>query len=148
MVPARAGPRFAVRARKGNGSAPMRRIVRPRSALLAGLVVLTLAPGLAHAVGEEDRRPYDSKLVRLAEILGAVHYLRGVCGENDGLVWHEHMRQLIENEGTSAYRRALLTRSFNSGYRSYSRTYSSCTASAKTAVQRFITEGAALAEGL
>jgi uncharacterized protein (TIGR02301 family) len=95
-----------------------------------------------------ETRPYDDKLMRLSEILGAVHYLRELCGANDGQLWRDRMKELMDTEGSSALRRARLTRSFNNGYRSYSRTYNSCTASAQTAVNRFLTEGAEIASNL
>ena len=89
------------------------------------------ADGLGRAaqgtVGTPDTRPYDDKLMRLSEILGAVHYLRELCGSNDGQLWRDRMRELMDTEGSTALRRAKLTRSFNNGYRSYSRTYNSCT---------------------
>jgi uncharacterized protein (TIGR02301 family) len=95
-----------------------------------------------------ENRPYDDKLLRLSEILGAVHYLRELCGNNDGQLWRDRMKELMNAEGSSALRRAKLTRSFNDGYRSYSRTYYSCTASAQTAITRFLTEGAEIADTL
>lgn len=107
-------------------------------ALLAGAV-----PARA-----QDVKPYDDRLLRLSEILGAVHYLRELCGNNDGQLWRERMRDIMEGEGSSALRRAKLTRSFNNGYRSYSRTYQSCTPSAQTAIDRFLTEGTQLADAL
>ena len=57
-------------------------------------------------------------------------------------------KELMDTEGSSALRRAKLTRSFNNGYRSYSRTYNSCTPSAQTAISRFLTEGAEIADAL
>jgi uncharacterized protein (TIGR02301 family) len=113
------------------------------------IAVLTLAPGAAVAqVSGGDTRPYDDKLLRLSEILGAVHYLRELCGANDGQKWREQMKELMDNEGSTALRRAKLTRSFNNGYRSYSRTYSVCSPSAQTAISRFLTEGAEIADTL
>lgn len=99
-------------------------------------------------VASPENRPYDDKLLRLSEILGAVHYLRELCGSNDGQLWRDRMKDLMNAEGSSALRRAKLTRSFNDGYRSYSRTYYSCTASAQTAINRFLTEGAEIADTL
>ena len=99
-------------------------------------------------IASPDNRPYDDKLLRLSEILGAVHYLRELCGNNDGQLWRDRMKELMNAEGSSALRRAKLTRSFNDGYRSYSRTYYSCTASAQTAIARFLTEGAEIADTL
>jgi uncharacterized protein (TIGR02301 family) len=114
-----------------------------------------LACAIACAAGAQgpqglmtDTRPYDEKLLRLSEILGAVHYLRELCGANEGQHWRDRMKELMDTEGSTALRRAKLTRSFNNGYRSYSRTYSACSASAQTAINRFLAEGAEIADNL
>ena len=86
-------------------------------ALAFGLA--TSLPAAAQPSGGPDTRPYDERLLRLSEILGAVHYLRELCGSNDGQAWRDRMRELMDAEGSSALRRAKLTRSFNNGYRSY-----------------------------
>ena len=123
---------------------------RRRAALLGALAALAIgATGPAGAQGtSSDTKPYDDKLMRLSEILGAVHYLRELCGANDGQAWRDRMRELMDTEGSSALRRAKLTRSFNNGYRSYSRTYNVCSQSAQTAITRFLAEGADIAESL
>lgn len=118
------------------------------SALLLGAALAASGGVRAQPAPAQDGRPYDDRLMRLSEILGAVHYLRELCGANDGQLWRERMRELMEAEGSTALRRARLTRSFNNGYRSYSRTYSSCTAPAQTAINRFLSEGAELADTL
>lgn len=86
--------------------------------------------------------------MRLAEILGAVHYLRALCGATDGQKWRLAMQDLIKSEGTSAYRKAALARQFNRGYRGYGRTYRDCTPSAKTTIARFFAEAVALSDEL
>ncbi len=93
-------------------------------------------------------KPYDDKLLRLAEVLGAVHYLRELCGANEGQTWRDRMQDLMVAEGSSPIRKARLTKGFNQGYTSYSRTYRACTPSAQTAVNRFMTEGSVIAETL
>jgi len=95
-----------------------------------------------------DDRPYDAQLFRLAEIIGTLHYLRALCGANEGQVWREHMRELVASEGTSALRRAKLVDSFNRGYRDYSRTYRTCTPPALFAIQHFMDQAAAISDGL
>jgi uncharacterized protein (TIGR02301 family) len=115
-------------------------------ALVLGLAMSM--PAAAQPSGGPDTRPYDERLLRLSEILGAVHYLRELCGSNDGQAWRDRMRELMDAEGSSALRRAKLTRSFNNGYRSYGRTYNACTPSAQTAITRFLTEGSEIADGL
>ncbi len=97
---------------------------------------------------EPGDKPYDSQLFRLAEILGTLHYLRELCGANEGQVWREHMRELAASEGTSALRRAKFVESFNRGYRDYSRTYRACTQPALVAIQRFMDQASAISDGL
>ncbi len=123
---------------------------RLASAIIAAMLVLTLtnAPVSGQVAQSLENRPYDEKLSRLAEILGAVHFLRELCGSNDGQLWRERMRELLDAEGTSALRKARLTRSFNNGYRSYSRTYQTCTPSAQTAVTKFMGEAVEIADTL
>jgi uncharacterized protein (TIGR02301 family) len=119
-------------------------------AIVAALAMATVtgASPLAAQGAAGEGKPYDVKLLRLAEILGAVHYLRELCGANEGQLWRNRMQELIESEGTAAQRRARLTTRFNNGYRSYSRTYQTCTPSAQTAVARFLAEGATLSDEL
>lgn len=95
-----------------------------------------------------ETKPYDDKLMRLAEILGAVHYLRELCSANDGQLWRDKMKELLDAEGSSAIRRARLTRSFNQGYRSYRRTYVTCTPTAQSSIERFLAEGIQIGDGL
>jgi len=95
-----------------------------------------------------DSKPYDDRLLRLSEILGAVHYLRELCGADEGQQWRDRMSELLQAEGTSALRKARLTRSFNKGYQSYSRTYNTCSPSAQNAINRFLAEGATIADTL
>jgi uncharacterized protein (TIGR02301 family) len=116
--------------------------------VLAGPVrVPVWAQGASGGISS-DAKPYDDKLMRLTEILGAVHYLRELCGSNDGQKWRDSMKELMDTEGSSALRRARLTRSFNNGYRAYSRTYNACSQSAQTAISRFLAEGAEISDSL
>lgn len=125
----------------------VRRSIPPAGAraALAAIAVLLLLPVAARA---QDAKPYDEQLMRLAEILGAVHYLRELCSADDGQLWRDHMQTLINAETPSAQRKARIARSFNQGYRSYSRTYTTCTPSAQTAIARFMTEGAEISDNL
>ncbi len=129
------------------------RTVRPLSRCRAGLAAvagawMVIAMGPASVIQAQDAKPYDDQLMRLSEILGAVHYLRELCSANDGQLWRDHMRTLIDAETASAQRKARITRSFNQGYRNYSRTYTTCTPSAQTAIDRFMAEAVELSEGL
>jgi uncharacterized protein (TIGR02301 family) len=107
-----------------------------------------IVPRESSAPPPPDDRPYDNKLMRLAEILGAVHYLRELCGAEEGQIWRDQMKEILRNEGTTAVRRAKLVNSFNDGYRGYRRTYRTCTQSATLATTRFSSEGATIAASL
>jgi uncharacterized protein (TIGR02301 family) len=87
--------------------------------------------------------PFEASLVRLAEILGSLHFLRNLCGE-PGEQWRGEMEKLLQAENPDPARRAKFIASFNRGYRSYAGTYTSCTASATAAISRYMKEGEAL----
>ena len=123
------------------------REARRRIKLLAAAAVIAV-PFTAVAQVTTDDRPYDGQLLRLSEILGAVHYLRELCGAHEGQTWRQQMRRLIELEGNTAIRRAKLVQGFNKGYRGYRRTYRTCTEPALIAIDRFMEEGANLADVL
>jgi uncharacterized protein (TIGR02301 family) len=126
-------------------AAPKPRGVKPKP---PGDDLPPIVPRESSAPPPPDDRPYDNKLMRLAEILGAVHYLRELCGAQEGQIWRDQMKEILRNEGTTAVRRAKLVNSFNDGYRGYRRTYRSCTQSATLATTRFSTEGATIAASL
>ncbi|WP_295556299.1 TIGR02301 family protein [uncultured Hyphomicrobium sp.] len=129
---------------------PSRTARRASGAGVLAVVCLMLQSGGFSPVlaAPGDAKPYDDKLMRLAEILGAVHYLRELCSANDGQLWREKMKELLDTEGGTAIRRARLTRSFNQGYRSYRRTYVTCTPTAQSSIERFLAEGIQIGDGL
>jgi uncharacterized protein (TIGR02301 family) len=86
--------------------------------------------------------PFDGDLMRLAEILGALHYLRALCGANEGSKWRDEMQHLLDAEAQTADRRNRLVANFNRGYRSFQQTYRTCTPAATVAVRRYLDEGA------
>ncbi len=93
----------------------------------------------------EPVAPYDDKLLRLSEILGAIHYLRALCGVKEDNRWRNTMNEIIESEEPGPKRRSQLISNFNRGYRTFRSTYSTCTPSARLAADRYLKEGATLA---
>lgn len=85
--------------------------------------------------------PYEKELLRLAEILGAVHYLSGLCGDSHDDTWRVQMERLLDAEAARATWRERLVGSFNSGYRGFERTYRSCTPAAARASELYLVEG-------
>lgn len=110
--------------------------------ILAVWVSIVLA-GASASPARAVEAPYDTDLMRLAELLGSLHYLRNLCGEH-GTTWREQMETLIATENPDADRRARLTASFNRGYRSFDSVYATCTASAVEAIARYMMEGETL----
>jgi uncharacterized protein (TIGR02301 family) len=92
--------------------------------------------------------PYQSELERLAEILGALHHLRSICGANEGQTWRNEMQALIEAETPSGERRNRLVASFNRGYRGFQQSYRTCTRAADLAIRRYLDEGARIARDI
>lgn len=86
--------------------------------------------------------PFDNDLQRLAEILGALHYLRNICGANEGPRWRNEMQALIDSESLTGERRSRMVLSFNRGYRGFQQTYRTCTPAADIAIRRYLDEGA------
>lgn len=114
--------------------------------LTIGSVLMCLAlPARAQDV---TPAPFDGDLQRLSEILGALHYLRAVCGANEGQKWRNEMQALVDAEAPSGERRRKIIASFNRGYRGFQQTYRTCTPAADIAIRRFLDEGARIARDI
>jgi len=101
-----------------------------------------LSIGLAAPAAAVDA-PFEPQMMRLAEVLGSLHYLRNLCGEK-GDTWRLQMEKLIASENPDALRKSRFVASFNRGYRSFDGVYVNCTASATTAIARYMKEGETL----
>jgi uncharacterized protein (TIGR02301 family) len=114
--------------------------------LLAGLFAAAISTALAQdAATPGDQPGYDPQLLRLSEILGAVHYLRKLCDSGEGNLWRDQMQALIDSENPDADRRARLIDRFNRGYQGFRSVYRTCTPAATTAIDRYMEEGAKIA---
>jgi len=113
-------------------------------------LALCLAAGSARAqmAAPQVTVPYDHDLERLAEILGALHFLRAVCGSNEGQKWRNEAQALIDAEAPSGNRREQMVASFNRGYRGFQQTYRNCTPAADIVVHRYLEEGAKIARDI
>jgi uncharacterized protein (TIGR02301 family) len=92
--------------------------------------------------------PFDGDLQRLAEILGTLHYLRGICGSKEGAKWRDEMQALIDAETPSGERRTRMIEGFNRGYNGFQQTYRTCTPAALVAIRRYIDEGSKISRDL
>ncbi|MGB6621255.1 MAG: TIGR02301 family protein, partial [Xanthobacteraceae bacterium] len=97
---------------------------------------------------QEQPAPYDPDLARLSEILGALHFLRGLCNFNDGQKWRNEAQALIEAEAPTGNRHDAMVASFNRGYRDFKESYRSCTPAADVVIHRYLQEGAKIARDI
>lgn len=102
----------------------------------------------AAPVVEPPPAPYETELLRLAEIVGSLSFLRSLCSMPDAAEWPQKMQALLEAEGTTPGRRERLAGAYNKGYRAFSLTYRSCTPSANDATVRYVQEGDQLSRTL
>jgi uncharacterized protein (TIGR02301 family) len=84
--------------------------------------------------------PYEPQLVRLSEVLGALAFLRDLCGEKDGEEWRGKMSALLQAEAPGGPRRDKYVAAFNKGFRGFELTYRGCTPNAKVAAARYLDE--------
>src|SRR5258708_20839717 len=107
---------------------------------LAALILISAClSGPARA--QDAPAPFDGDLQRLAEILGTLHYLRGICGSNEGSKWRNQMQALIDAETPSGDRRARMIAGFNRGYNGFPHTYRTCPPALWVALCRSLHEG-------
>src|SRR6202040_1804670 len=123
----------------------MRFISRPP---VYAAILLTLGACLSPCAAQSARAPYEADMQRLAEILGALHYLRAICGANEGQTWRNEMQALVEAEAPPGERRDRLVASFNRGFRGFQQTYRSCTPAADLAIRRYLDEGARISRDI
>jgi uncharacterized protein (TIGR02301 family) len=120
-------------------------IMRRPFIVAALAAALAFAPAGMPARAEAAAAPFDGSLQRLAEILGALHYLRNVCGANEGQKWRDEMQSLVNAEAPSGDRRLRMIASFNRGYRGYQQSYRTCTPAAELVIRRYLEEGSKIA---
>ena len=114
---------------------------------LAAIIVIATC-NLGRVRAEDAAAPFDGDLQRMAEILGTLHYLRGICGTNEGPKWRNEMQALIDAETPSGDRRARMIGGFNRGYNGFQQTYRTCTPAATVAIRRYIEEGSKISRDL
>ena len=140
------------------------RILMRQTIFLSLLLTMLAVAGLegvayaqpSNAVSKEARppeaqppkpAPYDDRLARLSEILGAVQYLRTLCPSSGPEDWRRSMSDLLAADtANEPERRQRMTAAFNRGYRSFAAIHTSCTRAAVMAEENYRNEGATLAQ--
>ena len=123
-----------------------RTLARPIVGFLALFLVLFALSQSVLGAGRSSAS--DEDLIRLSEILGAVHHLREVCNAHEGQLWRMKMQELLKLEKPSGDVKEVMVAHFNRTYHQHRLAYPRCTGQARTDVTRFLDEGAALADRL
>lgn len=97
---------------------------------------------------EPPASPYEPDLLRLAEIMGSLAYLREICAGRDAPDWHDKMAALLEAEGRTTARRERLSEAYNRGFKAYASIHRVCRASTEEASLRLAADGERLAKRL
>ena len=105
-------------------------------------------PPPATPVAPPDSRPYDTQLLRLAELLGALTTMRQLCGAQDAELWRRRMQALLDSEGDPPVRKDRLAGAYNRGLQGYAVTYRTCTPNARLVIERFLVESSRLARDI
>jgi uncharacterized protein (TIGR02301 family) len=92
--------------------------------------------------------PYEAQLLRLAQMVGALAYLRDVCGAGDGETFRAKLATLIQAEGVGDETRDFVAGAYNEAYRSYAASYRTCTPAAKEIIAHFLKETDRLASDI
>ncbi len=117
---------------------------------LKGFIAGAWAAGVtlpAAAQTETTQSPI-GQAAKIAEVLGATHYLQLTCATSEQQVWRARMVRLMELEAEqSGPRRERLVRAFNNGFRAEERRHRGCS-EAEADRRRLAGEGRKAAEAL
>ena len=87
-------------------------------------------------------------LAESGEIMGALAYLRELCGAHDAEVFHAKMAALLSVEATTDARKERLAGAYNHGFQGYALTYRTCTPAAHVVIARFLDEASRVSKDL
>ncbi len=116
----------------------------PAIAAMALALVLVAAPPSRAA----DEAPYDDTLAKLAEVLGALHHLRPLCGAPEAQTWRDQMQTILDAEQPSRERRQRIVDRFNQSYRGLAAVHRRCTPAARALAETYRLRGEALGHDL
>lgn len=119
------------------------------TAIVAGHALAQQAPAKPEAAPAQPAPaavdpppPYEPQLLRLAELMGALAYLRDLCGAHDADAYRAKMASLLEAEAKSDARKEGLAGAYNRGFGEYGLFYRACTPAAKEVIARYLDEAA------
>ena len=116
---------------------------------------LCLAPSAAAFAQAQDEEPvpeappgYEAQIMRLSEILGALHFLREICRGGDSLEWRVEMETLLAAEAPGPDRKTRMVARFNHGFETLNAVYRRCTPAAVALIERYLEEGRTISDDI
>jgi uncharacterized protein (TIGR02301 family) len=91
---------------------------------------------------------YEPDMLKLAEVIGSLAFLRQLCGGPEAPQWRARMAELLDTEGLTAGRKERLAGAYNRGFKGFALTYRTCTAAAEEASARLSQDGERLSRSL
>ncbi|MDP2123347.1 MAG: TIGR02301 family protein [Parvibaculum sp.] len=113
---------------------------RAGAVLMAALLALPPLPAAAQTMPAE--------MFRLAEVLGAVHHLRTVCGTREGQLWRNKMIEMLGAVGPGDEDRQKLIARFNEAFHSTRDRHAACSRDAAAQSDKLFEEGQRIAREL
>jgi uncharacterized protein (TIGR02301 family) len=110
--------------------------------------VANAAPSAGAPTAPAAPPPYEQQLLRLSEMMGALAYLRDLCGAADGAEFRSKMKSLLDADGIGQPQRDLLAGAYNQGFEGYRLSYRTCTPAAGEVIARYLAETARLTSEL
>jgi uncharacterized protein (TIGR02301 family) len=106
------------------------------------------APPAEQPAPVEPPPPYEPQLLRLSELMGALAFLRDLCGNGDSESLRAKMTNLLETEARSPARKEMLAGAYNRGFNDYALAYRACTPAAREIITNFLEETGRIAKDL
>jgi uncharacterized protein (TIGR02301 family) len=112
----------------------------------AGTTKPTPSPTPSASPTRPETAPYEADLLRLAELMGALSYLRDLCHDGDGQKFRDSLARLIEADTRATEAKEQMAGAFNRGLEGYRLTYRLCTSNARAAIDAYLEETQRLAK--
>ena len=117
-------------------------------ALAQGAPAAKPTPAPSPSPARAEPPPYQADLLRLAELMGSLAYLRDLCHDGDGAQFRQRIAGLIESDPRPQEEKDQLAGAFNRGFDGYRLTYRVCTSNAKATIAAYLTESERLAKSV
>lgn len=136
-----------IHAQRGDSGRTGARAIGRWAAAVAIAAAVVAMPSVVTPVRAQEA-PYDDTLARLAEVLGALHHLRPLCGAPEVQTWREQMQAILDAEQASPPRRQRFVDRFNLSWRGFVAVHRTCTPAARELAERYKLEGETLGREL